>query len=198
MKDLSPARIAIALLHHPVKNKNGEVIASAVTNLDLHDIARIAKTYGVSSFYVVTPLDDQKALVEKIIRHWTDGSGGAYNPNRREALTLIKVRDSMDQVIADIRADTGKNVRVVVTCASEKHPALRMDDFRRQLDDPENVYLLAFGTAWGLTDEFIRAADFVLEPIKGRNGYNHLPVRAAVAIILDRLLGDRGVFSKNN
>jgi len=195
LKDLSPARIAIALLHHPVKNKNGEVIASAVTNLDLHDIARIAKTYGVSSFYVVTPLDDQKALVEKIISHWTAGPGGTYNPNRREALTLIKVRDSVDQVIEDIRADTGKNVRLVVTCAEEKQPALKIDDFRLRLDDPENTYLLAFGTAWGLTDDFIRDADFVLAPIKGRNGYNHLPVRAAAAIILDRLLGDRNTLA---
>lgn len=195
MKDLSPARIAIALLHHPVKNKNGEVIASAVTNLDLHDIARIAKTYGVSSFYVVTPLDDQKALVEKIISHWTAGPGGTYNPNRREALTLIKVRDSVDQVIEDIRADTGKNVRLVVTCAEEKQPALKIDDFRLRLDDPGNTYLLAFGTAWGLTDDFIRDADFVLAPIKGRNGYNHLPVRAAAAIILDRLLGDRNTLA---
>jgi len=195
LKDLSPARIAIALLHHPVKNKNGEVIASAVTNLDLHDIARIAKTYGVSSFYVVTPLDDQKALVEKIISHWTAGPGGTYNPNRREALTLIKVRDSVDQVIEDIRADTGKNVRLVVTCAEEKQPALKIDDFRLRLDDPGNTYLLAFGTAWGLTDDFIRDADFVLAPIKGRNGYNHLPVRAAAAIILDRLLGDRNTLA---
>lgn len=187
--------MAIALLHYPVKNKNGEVIASAVTNLDLHDIARIAKTYGVSSFYVVTPLDDQKALVEKIISHWTDGRGGAYNPNRREALALIKVRDSVGQVINDIRLDTGKPVRVVVTCAAENPSVLKMDDFQRRLDDPENAYLLAFGTAWGLTDEFIGAADFVLEPIKGRNGYNHLPVRAAAAIILDRLLGDRGALA---
>lgn len=184
--------MAIALLHHPVKNKNGEVIASAVTNLDLHDIARIAKTYGVSPFYVVTPLDDQKALVEKIIRHWTDGRGGTYNPKRREALALIQVRDSVDQVMEDIRADTGKAVRLVVTCAAGNHPAIGIENLQRRLDDPETAYLLAFGTAWGLTDEFISAADFVLEPIKGRNGYNHLPVRAAAAIILDRLLGERG------
>jgi hypothetical protein len=43
-----------------VVNKNGEIIASAVTNLDLHDISRVAKTYGVQAFYVVTPLRDQK------------------------------------------------------------------------------------------------------------------------------------------
>jgi hypothetical protein len=147
---------------------------------------------------VVTPLSDQKALVEKIISHWTDGYGGTYNPKRREAMSLIKFRESVDQVIDDIRCDTGKPVRVVVTCAAETPSVLKMEDFQRRLDDPESAYLLAFGTAWGLTDEFIRAADFVLEPIKGRNGYNHLPVRAAAAIILDRLLGDRGALATNN
>jgi hypothetical protein len=179
----------MALLHHPVKNKNGEVIASAVTNLDIHDIARIAKTYGVSCFYVVTPLDDQKALVEKIIRHWTDGFGGQYNPKRREALDLVRVMDSVDAVLAEIRAETGKTVRLVATCATEKQPALRVAEFRRLLEEGEDVYLMAFGTAWGLTDAFLADADFVLEPIRGRNGYNHLPVRAAAAVFLDRLLG---------
>ncbi len=50
-------------------NKKGEIIASAVTNLDLHDIARAARTFGVGRFFVVTPLADQKRLVEKIVAH---------------------------------------------------------------------------------------------------------------------------------
>ena len=33
------------------------------------------------------------------------------------------------------------------------------------------------------------SSDYVLAPIEGK-GYNHLSVRSAVAIILDRLLGD--------
>ncbi len=189
MNNLSLPKLSVALLHHPVKNKHGEIITSAVTNLDLHDIARIAKTYGVESFYVVTPLEDQRALVEKIVSHWIDGWGGTYNPKRKAALTLVKVKDSLAQVVEDIKADTGTDARVVVTCASEKQNALRFDEFRNRLNDPEHSYLLAFGTAWGLTDEFIESADFVLEPIKGKTEYNHLPVRSAVAIILDRLLG---------
>jgi len=184
----SPTKLYIALLHHPVKNKNGEIIASAVTNLDLHDISRIAKTYGVGSFYVVTPLDDQRALVEKIISHWTEGWGGTYNPKRREALNLVKVKDSLDRVIDDIKKDTSDNIKIVATCADEKQQSLGFDDFRRRLKETEHAYLLVFGTAWGLTEEFLSIADFVLEPIKGHAGYNHLPVRVAVAIILDRIL----------
>ena len=61
----------VALTHYPVVNKHGNVIASALTNLDLHDISRAAKTYGVKKFFVVTPLEDQKELAKRIIAHWT-------------------------------------------------------------------------------------------------------------------------------
>jgi hypothetical protein len=32
-------------------------------------------------------------------------------------------------------------------------------------------------------------ADYILDPLAGAGTYNHLSVRSAVAIILDRLLG---------
>ena len=189
MNNSSPPKLSVALLHHPVKNKNGEIITSAVTNLDLHDIARVSKTYGIESFYVVTPLEDQKSLVEKIISHWIDGWGGTYNPKRKAALELVKVRDSLDQVVEDIKADTGEEVNTVVTCAAEKKGALQFWELKNRLADADQEYVLVFGTAWGLTDEFIESSDFVLEPVRGKTPYNHLPVRSAVAIILDRLLG---------
>ena len=177
-------------MHHPVKNKHGDTIASAVTNLDLHDIARIGRTYGIAAFYVVTPLEDQKTLVGKIISHWVDGWGGVHNPDRREALALVKIKDSLAQVVEEIRTETHAPVQVVVTCAASKQQALGFDDFKCRLKDPANAYLLVFGTASGLADEVIANADLVLESIKGNNtGYNHLPVRAAVAITLDRILG---------
>ena len=65
---MATINLSIALVHYPVTNKNGEVIASAVTNLDLHDMARSARTYGVKGFYVVTPLEDQKALAAQLMR----------------------------------------------------------------------------------------------------------------------------------
>ncbi len=141
----------LALAHYPVVNKRGEIIAAALTNLDLHDISRAAKTYGVKSFYVVTPLSDQQVLAKKIIAHWTGGAGAVYNPDRRSALELIK-------------------------------------EFRGILES-SMPHLLIFGTAWGLAESLISQADFVLEPIAGTTGYNHLSVRCAAAIILDRLLG---------
>jgi hypothetical protein len=50
-------------------------------------------------------------------------------------------------------------------------------------------HLLVFGTAWGLAEAFISEADYILEPITGSPDYNHLSVRTAAGIILDRLLG---------
>jgi hypothetical protein len=59
---------------------------------------------------------------------------------------------------------------------------------RRLLEDRGTPFLILFGTGWGLTQEVKDSSDYVLVPIEGK-GYNHLSVRSAVAIILDRLLG---------
>jgi hypothetical protein len=59
------------------------------------------------------------------------------------------------------------------------------------LDGNPDPIVLAFGTAWGLSPAFMAEADFVLEPLAGSGDYNHLSVRSAAAIILDRLLGRR-------
>ncbi|MFW6237145.1 MAG: RNA methyltransferase, partial [Desulfosudaceae bacterium] len=101
-KSSSPADLYLALLHYPVVNKSGQVIASAVTNLDLHDIARAARTYGVAGFYVVTPLEDQQRLVERIVNHWTVGDGARYNPKRAEAMALIRLAATLEAARQEI------------------------------------------------------------------------------------------------
>jgi hypothetical protein len=53
----------------------------------------------------------------------------------------------------------------------------------------DRVVLILFGTAWGLDAEIIGRADHVLDPVEGVTEYNHLSVRTAAAIILDRLAG---------
>jgi hypothetical protein len=182
----------MALTHYPVVNKRGEIIASAVTNLDLHDISRAAKTYGVKSFYVVTPLDDQKTLVRKIVAHWTDGAGAFYNPARLKALELIRVSHSIGDVLKDIESIEGRYPKTVVTCARQYPTGVGYEKLRSVIETKTGIpHLLVFGTAWGLADSFIAEADYVLEPITGATDYNHLSVRSAAAIILDRLLGKR-------
>lgn len=192
MKGLSGPNLHLALVHYPVTNKNGDVIASAVTNLDLHDIARAARTYGVKSFYVVTPLEDQIALVGQLVSHWVSGSGSAYNPKRRQALELIRIKRNLEEVISEISAlpeSTGAP-RTIVTSAVIKRPVVTFSGLRRMFGDGF-PYLLVFGTAWGLAEAMITSADIALEPIRGTGRYNHLSVRSAAAVILDRLLGHR-------
>ncbi len=190
MKTSSGISLYVALIHYPVVNKKGEVIASAVTNLDLHDIARASKTYGVKAYYVVTPLEDQKVLVEKIISHWVTGVGAVFNPVRREALELIRVEDSLATVIEHIQSSEEEKPKTVVTCAREYPGGISYETFREMLGTG-SPYLLMFGTAWGLSEQLISEADYVLNPIKGKCGYNHLSVRSAVSVILDRLVGVR-------
>jgi hypothetical protein len=178
----------LGLIHHPVYNINREVIASAVSNLDLHDISRAAKTYGVRAFYVVTPLEDQQRLVERIISHWTEGAGAKYNPDRREALSLIRVAQSLEAVKDDI-ARRGDGPPATVVTGAKPHTGSISYGALAEMIRSKHPYLLLFGTAWGLTREFIDQADYVLAPISGGRGYNHLSVRSAAAIVLDRLLG---------
>ena len=62
---------------------------------------------------------------------------------------------------------------------------------RLRLARSERPVLILFGTGWGLAGEIVAAADVRLEPIRATpdEGYNHLSVRAACAITLDRLRG---------
>jgi hypothetical protein len=178
----------LALVHHPVYNKAGDVITSAVSNLDLHDIARAAKTYGIHRYFIVTPLQDQRDLAERIIGHWTVGVGGTYNPDRKAALELIQVVPTLDHVLESQLKNGQKKPLVVATDARPQANNIGYAKLGEMLNTGQPV-LLVFGTAWGLTRAFIEKADFVLAPILGNSTYNHLSVRSAAAIILDRLIG---------
>lgn len=175
-------------MHYPVVDKNGETIAAAVTNLDLHDIARAAKTYGLKSYYVVTPLHDQIDLLNRLLDHWREGYGAGYNPRRKIALELIRVEENLPAVIDRMTAADKYNrpPTMVATTARSRGPALGYAEFRAMLADGK-PYLMLLGTAWGLAEELLDSADYILKPIDGGTGYNHLSVRSAAAIMFDRL-----------
>jgi hypothetical protein len=185
----SASHVHVALIHHPVVDKNGQTIAAAITSLDLHDIARTAKTYGAAGYHVVTPLEDQRVLIRRIMDHWVDGAGSRYNPDRQAALALIRIHASLEQVLEEIEQREGQRPLTVVTSARIAQSDLSHRDLRH-LAQAGRPLLVMFGTAWGLAPELIAAADYRLAPIKGRGLYNHLAVRSAAAIILDRILGE--------
>jgi len=167
----------------------GEIIASAITNLDLHDLARSCCTYGVPACYIVTPLRDQQVLANRLTAHWIEGRGGEILPDRRQALKLLKVVASLSSVVEDIGQKTGKTPVLWATTAKSEEGALRHCDARDLLERENRPVLLILGTGWGLAPQILDDVDAVLEPIHGVNGYNHLPVRSAASILMDRLLG---------
>jgi hypothetical protein len=184
------SNLYLGLVHHPVYDKRKVTVATAVTNFDIHDIARCGRTYGVEGFYVITPLESQIQLVERLIHHWVEGGGSVYNPTRKECLSLIRISRTIDEAAKEISERWKKKVTVVVTSASRHPKNIGVADFRQALEDLDSPFLMLFGTGWGVTEEVKDRCDYVLEPIKGK-GYNHLSVRSAVAVLLDRLLGDR-------
>jgi len=181
--------IYIALLHHPVLDKDGKVITTAVTNMDLHDLGRLARTYDVRACYVVQPLALQGRLVEKLVSYWRTGRGAEYNPTRKEAFELMRLTPDLAGAIEEIESETGSRPRVVGTTARDRPAALDYARAREELCKGGS-WLIVFGTGWGIDPGFLESCtDLVLKPIPGLSGYNHLSVRTAAAVILDRLLG---------
>jgi hypothetical protein len=184
------ARAYVALLHHPVYDKRKRVVATAITNLDIHDIARACRTFGLAGFFLTTPIAAQRDLGSRIISHWRGGFGAVYNERRKEALDVVTIASDLDEVRALVRERAGAEPIVCATCARPRG-TLGAAELLGEVRTSGRPLLLLFGTGWGLTDEVLAGVDRVLRPIQGGSDYNHLSVRAAVAIILDRLFGDR-------
>lgn len=178
----------VALVHYPVENKSGQTITTSLTNLDLHDIARVSCTYGLGGYYICTPVADQQALAETLIGHWREGPGRDANPDRSEALGRVKVVGEMSDAVVDITARTG--VRPKVVCTSAKAGTLTFPRVAAWLRD--EPVLLVLGTGYGLHRDLVAGADGMLRAIRFMDRYNHLSVRSAASIMVDRLLGDAG------
>ncbi len=183
------APVYIGLVHYPIYNKNGEIIATAITNFDIHDIARTARTYDIARYFVIHPHDSQAELARDILAYWREGYGGEYNPDRKEALSVLAVVPDIAAAVAAITAETGQAPFAVATDARRYANTVTYADLRSRLKSDDRPCLVLFGTGWGIEKNMMASFDHILEPIWGRGDYNHLPVRAAVAIILDRLLG---------
>ena len=88
----------VGLIHWPCMDKNGEEIATAITNLDLHDLARVCLTYGINTLYIVHPNDVQLSFAKKIMDHWLLGFGGVYNPVRKRAFEVITLVKDIEEI----------------------------------------------------------------------------------------------------
>jgi hypothetical protein len=187
------APVYSALVHHPVRDKAGTAITSAITNIDVHDIARSSRTYGLAGYFVVSPIAAQRTIVDRILEHWREGPGARRVPDRTEALSRCHPVESIEAAEAFVLAQTGKPpLRIVTEARPELASRARtFEDVRALLRETDRPAMILFGTAHGLFPAVIDAADVVIAPIEGASDFNHLSVRAAAAITFDRLFGAR-------
>jgi hypothetical protein len=192
--EASSCSVYVALLHHSMRDKNGLVVTTAVTNLDIHDIARSSRTFGVKRYFLVNPLAEQQFVVKRIIGHWQGSGGREYNPDRSEAFSRVEIVSWFAEAVKRIEEIEGVKPKVWMTSARKMDglPQKSWLEAKKELQAGGQPRLLVFGTGWGMTEELLREGDSVLDPIEPRieSGYNHLSVRSAVAIALDRLLGN--------
>jgi hypothetical protein len=190
-------RIAVGLVHWPVYDRAKNVVATNVTNLDVHDIARAARVYGVERYYIIHPMQDQLMFVARMLEHWRIGDGAKFNPMRRTSLTMVHTAENVEAAVRDWGGDP-----YLVSTSTKPYPgvpAITFRDLRAKMGtdseagsfDPTEQLFLLFGTGNGLTEAVLGECDFHLEPIRGasKDDYRHLSVRSAVSICLDRLLG---------
>lgn len=185
------SKVFVALVHHPVVDKRGDTVTTSVTNLDIHDIARSCRTYGAGGYYIVTPTPAMHWFVRRVMRFWNQGAGSEYNTTRRDAFSLLNLSESLEDAVADITERRGRRPVLIITSAQSRPNCVSFEDVRRRIGENERDFLLILGTGWGLHSSLFAQADLVLEPIESCSDYNHLSVRAALAIMLDRLLGAR-------
>jgi hypothetical protein len=181
-------------MHHPVTSRTGEVITTAVTNMDIHDISRTCRTYEVDHYFLVTPIIEQKHLVDRILGFWQSGLNRDWHPDRAEALGRTRLVASFEAVKEELtRLYPGLTIEVAMPDARALPGQLSYEQTRiAWAHEERGVKVIVFGTGWGLTPEFHREVNRFLAPIYGplgEQGYNHLSVRSAAAIILDRLFG---------
>ncbi len=185
-------RIAVALVHYPVLDAEGRHVTTAITNLDVHDLSRSCRSYGVESYYLVHPIVAQRQLVDRITDHWRNGSSGKRIPDRVEALSRVRTVPSLEEAMT--AHGNGEKPEMWVTAARTLGSSIGYAEARARANaaDDARPLVIVFGTGWGLAREVVDAADATIAPIRAAadTGYNHLSVRAACAITLDRLFGE--------
>lgn len=180
----------VALMHTDVLiGEEKRLGHSSVTSVDIHDIARSSKTYGIKEFFIVTPLLDQQKIVQKMLDFWKKGIGFEYNRCRYDAIQLVQLADSLSETVKKIEEREGKKPLIITTSAkvAQVEQIISFYD-QKKVWEHDRPVLLVFGTGQGLASFVLEQSDYLLIPIDGFSDFNHLSVRSAVAIILDRWL----------
>jgi hypothetical protein len=180
----------IGLVHYPCRDRNDKIVTTMLTPIDATDIARSACTYDVAQFFIITPLSSQQAIAQKLLDFWLQAEPDvAY---RRPALQRVHVVDRLEASFHEVVRREGLAPVLVGTDARElSGNSISYEQLRELLETERQPVYVLFGTGWGIALEALERVDYLLPPVWGPSAYNHLSVRAAVAIILDRLRGRR-------
>lgn len=181
----------VALMHSDVLiGEEKKLGVTSVTSVDIHDIARSSKTYGVQEFFIVTPLVDQQKIVQRMLDFWKKGIGFEYNRCRYDAILQVQLANSLSEVIKKIEEREGKKPLIVTTSAKVTNAQQLISFYdQKKVWAADRPILLLFGTGQGLAPSVIEQSDYLLLPLDGFSDFNHLSVRSATAIILDKWLG---------
>jgi len=188
------SRAHLALVHHPVVDRTGAVITTALTNFDIHDLARSSLTYGLAGYHIVTPITSQRDKAAHIAKLWIDDAQGEH---RARALRLVRTAASIEAVIEALTVEHGISPMVVATSARGSSfpeiPRRSPSALLAEASANPAPLLVLLGTGWGLAEALIPSVSHMLAPIEGASEWNHLSVRSAGAVLLDRLFGGRFV-----
>lgn len=184
----------VALMHTQVLPQADRVGDTSITSLDIHDIARSSATFGIKNYFVVSRLKDQQNILKTFLDFWMSDEGKDYNLTRFQAVSRIIPAINFEDVFSKIR-EIEKVDPIVITTSAKTYDfnnnGPKFIDYycQGEVFEQKRPVLFVFGTGQGLSDEILNKSDYLLLPINGMSDYNHLSVRSAVAIILDRWLG---------
>lgn len=190
MSEVYVPKMAVGLVHHPVRDRMQKTVATNITNFDIHDIARACQVYGVERYYIIHPMEEQLMFVERVLDHWRVGQGSKFNPMRKTALGPVRTAKSIEEAYADWNTPEGLTIATTARVEWAKRKYL-FNELRHEMHEEKKPVFLLFGTGFGLTQDVIGSCSGVLESIRGAppKDYRHLSVRSAVSICLDRLMG---------
>lgn len=183
--------MSVALLHEEMLDKQGKLVTTSLTLIDVHDIARSSRTFGLHRFFIVHPLETMRKLATVLHAHWQVGYGATYNPNRKDALSIVEVVARLQEAETELLQTFGRAPLLIATSARPGATRIGFRAMREKMRaDPSQPYLLLLGTGWGMSEGLLERAEYFLEPINGVGDFNHLSVRSACAIMIDRLMSN--------
>ena len=75
---------------------NAEIVTSAITSLDIHDIARAARTYDLRGVFIVHPIPEQRKFAASVIDHWRFDFGRTGRSSSANSLQTLRTFSRSD------------------------------------------------------------------------------------------------------